>query len=211
MKKLFLCIMLFFCLSSVCSAEELVVENNENTSENISDEVTTDIFENDMNVVKEHIYNIMIDDPLNVITYSQEEYNSLNSPVPLIAGTAYNGSFNSTALSYFNGVMLNNVGKDYVAFRGDRYNYYLYFGDISYNGSFSGSNLSYVLYNTEYGTISRGTDSLSISPGSAVVYSNVSNNFSQFTEVTRSEENRLLLIFIGVVFSLNLLFFIWRR
>lgn len=208
-KCLFLCIML--CLMSCISvhAEESIVDNDEIVTE-------TEVYEDvsDIEEVCEIVeYNFQLAEPIKVLPISEEDYNNSQNAVPYVTGSAYQGTFNSTALNYFTGVMMNNIGKDYVAFRGSQYVYYLYFGDdILYSGSrFSGTDLSYVSYNSYDGTFERGTDSLSINPNSTVVYSNVDDTYANLVEVKYVEETRLNSIIVGSFMLMFMFFWIWKR
>lgn len=161
-------------------------------------------------------YNVVIDwpsDPIYTIEMSEEDYNNSQNAVPFVTGSAYQGSFNSTALNYFTGVMMNNIGKDYVAFRGSQYVYYLFFGDdILFSGSrFTGSDLSYVSYNSYDGTFERGTDSLSINPNSTVVYSNVDDTYANLVEVKYVEETRSQGIITASIFLLLCVLWFFKR
>lgn len=161
-------------------------------------------------------YNVVIDwptDPIYTIEMSEEDYNNSQNVVPYVTGSVYQGTFNSTALNYFTGVMMNNIGKDYVAFRGSQYVYYLFFGDdILFSGSrFTGSDLSYVSYNSYDGTFERGTDSLSINPNSTVVYSNVDDTYANLVEVKYVEETRSQGIITASIFLLLCLLWFFKR
>lgn len=161
-------------------------------------------------------YNVVIDwptDPIYTIEMSEEDYHNSQNAVPFVTGSAYQGSFNSTALNYFTGVMMNNIGKDYVAFRGSQYVYYLFFGDdITYNGSrFVSSSASYVSYNSYDGTFERGTDSLSINPNATVVYSNVDDTFANLVEVKYIEETRAMGIITASIFLLLCILWFFKR
>lgn len=184
---------------------EQVTESEENTDV-LDDEESSQTVE----------YNVVIDwptDPIYTIEISEEDYNNSQNSVPFVTGSAYQGSFNSTALNYFTGVMMNNLGKDYVAFRGSQYVYYLFFGDdILFSGShFTGSDLSYVSYNSYDGTFERGTDSLSINPNSTVVYSNVDDTYANLVEVKYVEETRSQGIITASIFLLLCILWFFKR
>lgn len=187
------------------ASEQTVTESEENTDV-LDDEESSQTFE----------YNVVIDwptDPIYTIEMSEEDYHNSQNAVPYVTGSAYQGSFNSTALNYFTGVMMNNVGKDYVAFRGSQYVYYLFFGDdITYNGSrFISDSASYVSYNSYDGTFERGTDSLSINPNATVVYSNVDDMFANLVEVKYVEETRSTGIVTASVFLLLCILWFFKR
>lgn len=186
-------------------AAEQVIESEENIDVLDDEESSQDVE-----------YNVVINwptDPIYTIDMSEEDYNNFQNAVPYVTGSAYQGTFNSTALNYFTGVMMNNIGKDYVAFRGSQYVYYLFFGDdITYNGSrFVSSSASYVSYNSYDGTFERGTDSLSIAPNSTVVYSNVDDTFANLVEVKVNEETRSQGIITASIFLLLCVLWFFKR
>lgn len=161
-------------------------------------------------------YNVVVDwptEPIYTIQITEEDYNNSLGVQPYVTGSAYQGSFNSTALNYFTGVMMNNIGKDYVAFRGSQYVYYLFFGDdISYNGSrFVSNDCNYIAYNSQYGTFERGTDSLSIDDNNTVVYSNVNDTFANLVEVKNVEETRSQGIITASIFLLLCILWFFKR
>lgn len=187
------------------SSEQTVTESEENTDV-LDDKESSQIVE----------YNVVIDwptDPIYTIEMTEEDYNNSQNAVPFVTGSAYQGSFNSTALNYFTGVMMNNIGKDYVAFRGSQYVYYLFFGDnIIYSGSrFTGSDLQYVSYNSYDGTFERGSDSLSISHNNTVVYSNIDDTFANLVEVKYVEEMRSQAIVTASIFLLLCVLWFFKR
>lgn len=193
-------------------AEELPSDLVEQVTES---EVNSDVLDDEESSQTVE-YNVVIDwptDPIYTIEISEEDYHNSQNAVPFVTGSAYQGSFNSTALNYFTGVMMNNIGKDYVAFRGSQYVYYLFFGDdILFSGSrFTGSDLSYVSYNSYDGTFERGTDSLSINPNSTVVYSNVDDTYANLVEVKYVEETRSQGIIIASIFLLLCILWFFKR
>lgn len=190
-KFMFCLALIFVCNVSAFALEEDTMEVNSDVS---SIEEVREVVE----------YNIQFNEPITTIQIDPIDYYNEQNPVPYITGSAYQGSFNSTALNYFTGVMMNNLGDDYVAFRGSQYMYYLFFGDdIQYNGTrFTGSNLSYISYNSQSGHIDRGSDFLSIADNNTIVYSNVNNKFAHLLEVKRVEETRSQSIVIASIFLL---------
>lgn len=108
-------------------------------------------------------------------------------PVSLMSvDGVYPGAMQSTASNYFAGVVANNPGVDYVAFRDGQYSSVLFYGqDLKYSsGRFTGS-ASFVRYNSngsynDY-TITRGTDSLNISDD-GFIYTNLDKSFAAFPE-----------------------------
>lgn len=95
--------------------------------------------------------------------------------------TPYDGSISSTYTAIFEDVAAKlSLTDDYVFFRSGQYEYMLVAGDLTYDGSFSGSacDVWYIStntgsYNTGY-VFSKGSlADFSLSPGSALVYSNL--------------------------------------
>jgi hypothetical protein len=105
---------------------------------------------------------------------------------PMSVNGVYPGTMQSTASNYFAGVVANNPGVDYVAFRDGQYSSVLFYGQgLEYSsGRFTGS-ASFVRYNSNGGyndyTITRGTDSLNISDD-GFIYTNLDKSFAAFPE-----------------------------
>lgn len=120
--------------------------------------------------------------PQSIGTYAvnEDEYNTPLAGTYALNNNVYAGSYNSTILSIWNGLIQNNVGKDYVAYRADQYNYYIFFGeDFEYNsGRFSGSGTYYRL-NTQQNAydFTVGSDSFSVNVNGAYLYTNVTDNY----------------------------------
>lgn len=200
MKKIFLTVFLICSLALTCSAEEITQGVNENVSSVPASNTITE-------------YIPVITDPIITYRAPLEDYEVSASSV---SGSAYNGSFNSTAYNYFQSIVLKNAGVNYVAFRGSQYNYYLFYGDnLSLNGStFSGSGLTSVLYRTQSGdnTVSINTnDSLSINAGTAFIYSNLGENYGSFTEVEQAKYSKVLSLSVIALFGLYILAWIFKH
>lgn len=206
---IFLSVLLCCVIPFFASAEELVSASDQTEPESeVSDNVV------DVEEVREVIeYEFILNQPITTIEITEEDYNNSVSGQTYVSGSAYQGSFNSTALNYFTGVMLNNLGKDYVAYRGSQYVYFLFFGDeITYNGSsFVGSGIDYVSYSSYDGTFTRGTDDLSINDNNTVVYSNVDDKFANLVEVKYCEETRATGIVTASIFLLLCLLWFFKR
>lgn len=200
MKKIFLTVFLLFSLALSCSAEEILQGENENVSSvSPSNQITE--------------YISLISDPIVTYRAPLEDYEISATNV---SGSAFNGSFNSTAYNYFQSIIIKNAGVNYVAFRGSQYNYYLFYGDnLSLNGStFSGSALTSVTYRTNSGdnTVTVNTnDSLSINSGTAFIYSNLGDNYGSFTEVEQAKYSKVLSFSVIALFGLYILAWIFKR
>ena len=200
MKKVFLTVFLLCSLALSCSAEEIIEGENENVSSVPSNNPITE-------------YIPIISDPIVTYRAPLEDYEISATSV---SGSAYNGSFNSTAYNYFQSIILKNAGENYVAFRGSQYNYYLFYGDnLTLNGStFSGSGLTSVTYRTNSGdnTVTINTnDSLSINSGTAFIYSNLGDSYGSFTEVQQAIYTKVLCLSVIALFGLYVLAWIFKR
>lgn len=200
MKKVFLTVLMLCSLALSCSAEEITQGDNENVS---TVPPSSTIIE----------YQPVITEPIITYRAPLEEYEISATSV---SGSAYNGSFNSTAHNYFESIIIKNAGVNYVAFRGSQYNYYLFYGDnLILNGStFSGSGLTSVTYKTNSGdnTVTINTnDSLSINAGTAFIYSNLGENYGSFTEVEQAKYTKVLSLSVIALFCLYILAWIFKR
>ena len=150
---------------------------------------------------------LQIDKPVEVVPVPVEDYEVSRASV---SGSIYNGSFNSTAYNYFSGIMLKNLKTDYVSFRSDRYTYELFYGDgLTYNdGTFSGTNLNHVRYNTEssYNYLTYDNQDLNIRVNNRFCYSNLGDSYGSFTEVQTAK-----ILYLSCVLSVVLLGFLFTR
>ena len=98
--------------------------------------------------------------------------------MPLQTYNTYYGSIGSTYLEYMRGFLSKLGFKDhYVAARVSQYDYIFAYGsNLVYNGSFSGSDITVITFNTyNNGSYSSSVQSsFSLSPGSYMVYSDLS-------------------------------------
>ena len=125
--------------------------------------------------------------------------------VPLVSSDVYPGSFSASVLDYFEGIMANNPGDDFVAWRASRYQYYLYWGDgFSASGDvFSGTG-DFVLYdsNSDGYNVSHGSGSFSVNASGGVAYTNVSDFYPTFECVEQIQASNML--FFGLVVALGI-------
>lgn len=160
----------FSCSSLVVFAEEseTIIEQENILEQPVPEEIVSN--------------EIIVEFPESFGTYAinEDDYNSPEIMPYALNNNVYAGSYNSTILSIWNGLIQNNVGKDYLAYRSSQYQYYIFFGeDFSYsNGRFTGSGTYYSL-NTQsngynYGV---GKDSFSVNVSDAYVYTNVTSDF----------------------------------
>ena len=62
--------------------------------------------------------------------------------------SVYPGTWSGSILDYFSGVMRQNPGKHYVAFRNSQYSYFLYYGDdLTFSDGVVSGSADYVEYN----------------------------------------------------------------
>lgn len=125
-------------------------------------------------------YSVEFPESIGTYAVNEDDYNFSEVSTYAVTGDVYAGSYNSTILSLWSGLLSNNVGKDYVGYRSSQYEYYIFFGeDFVYSGgTFSGSGSYYYLntYGNGYG-YQHGTDSFSVSVPSGYLYTNVSPDF----------------------------------
>ena len=215
MKKLFFSLFLVSLCCVPCFADELptvepgITDNVATVDPDITDNLATvepDIQEDVPTVV--NVPNVLqIDKPVEVVPVPVEDYEVSRASV---SGSIYNGSFNSTAYNYFSGIMLKNLKTDYVSFRSDRYTYDLFYGDgLTYdNGTFSGTNLNHVRYNTEssYNYLTYDNQDLNIRVNNGFCYSNLGVSYGSFTEVQTAK-----ILYLSCILSVVLLGFLFTR
>ena len=74
--------------------------------------------------------------------------------------SVYPGTWSGSILDYFSGVMRQNPGKHYVAFRNSQYSYFLYYGDdLTFSDGVVSGSADYVEYNYNNNNyvVTRGT------------------------------------------------------
>lgn len=120
-----------------------------------------------------------------------------------VSGSVYPGTISSTYLDYFEGIADKlGYGEDYVVFREGQYTYKMFWGEglEESSGHFTGSGLHYCSIYTGSGssnmTVSRGTDSLSITAGTGFVYSSL-GDFPNITKGGTHIETLAILFALG--------------
>lgn len=135
---------------------------------------------------------------------SEVSIDDSNIGIRAISGSAYNGSISSTYLEYFNGIIDRFPwGTKYLIYRAGQYNYMLVYGDALSEsaGRFSASNANYVNIYTYNGTeITRGTDSVNVNVGNAMVYSNIEGYSNSLKGVTHAESVTFLFVVALILF-----------
>ena len=127
-----------------------------------------------------------------------------NISIRSISGAAYNGSISSTYLEYFNGIIDRLPwGTNYLIYRAGQYNYMLVYGDAlsESDGRFSASEANYInIYNYNGTEITSGTDSVNVSVGNAMVYSNIEGYSNSLKGVTHAESVTFLFVIALILF-----------
>lgn len=122
--------------------------------------------------------------------------------------SVYPGTWTGSILDYFSGVMRQNPGKHYVAFRNSQYSYFLYYGDdLTFaDGVVSGSG-DYVEYNynNNYYVVTRGNDYVSIDISSGVVYTDLNSAYSALDGASEITLQTVLLVSVLVCLGFSLL------
>ena len=122
--------------------------------------------------------------------------------------SVYPGTWSGSILDYFSGVMRQNPGKHYVAFRNSQYSYFLYYGDdLTFaDGVVSGS-ADYVEYNYNDNNyvVTRGNDNVNINISSGVVYTDLNSAYGALDGASEITLQTVLLISVLVCLGFSLL------
>lgn len=122
--------------------------------------------------------------------------------------SVYPGTWSGSILDYFSGVMRQNPGKHYVAFRNSQYSYFLYYGDgLTYaDGVVSGS-ADYVEYNYNNNNyvVARGNDNVNINISSGVVYTDLNSAYGALDGASEITLQTVLLVSVLVCLGFSLL------
>lgn len=122
--------------------------------------------------------------------------------------SVYPGTWSGSILDYFSGVMRQNPGKHYVAFRNSQYSYFLYYGDnLTYaDGVISGS-ADYVEYNYNNNNyvVTRGNDDVNINISSGVVYTDLNSAYGALDGASEITLQTVLLVSVLVCLGFSLL------
>lgn len=120
----------------------------------------------------------------------------------------YPGTWSGSILDYFSGVMRQNPGKHYVAFRNSQYSYYLFYGDdLTFaDGVVSGS-ADYVEYNYNNNNyvVTRGSDNVNINVSSGVVYTDLNSAYGALDGASEITLQTVLLVSVLVCLGFSLL------
>lgn len=122
--------------------------------------------------------------------------------------SVYPGTWTGSILDYFSGVMRQNPGKHYVAFRNSQYSYFLYYGDdLTFaDGVVSGS-ADYVEYNYNNNNyvVTRGYDNVNINISSGVVYTDLDSAYGALDGASEITLQTVLLVSVLVCLGFSLL------
>lgn len=122
--------------------------------------------------------------------------------------SVYPGTWTGSILDYFSGVMRQNPGKHYVAFRNSQYSYFLYYGDdLTFaDGVVSGS-ADYVEYNYNNNNyvVTRGNDYVNINISSGVVYTDLNAAYGALDGTSEITLQTVLLVSVLVCLGFSLL------
>lgn len=122
--------------------------------------------------------------------------------------SVYPGTWSGSILDYFSGVMRQNPGEHYVAFRNSQYSYFLFYGsDLTYSdGVVSGSG-DYVQYsyNDNNYVVTRGNDYVNVNISSGVVYTDLNPSYAALDGVSEITFQTVLLVSVLVCLGFSLL------
>lgn len=128
--------------------------------------------------------------------------------VQAVSSSVYPGTWSGSILDYFSGVMRQNPGKHYVAFRNSQYSYFLYYGDdLTFaDGVVSGS-ADYVEYNYNNNNyvVTRGYDNVNINISSGVVYTDLNSAYGALDGASEITLQTVLLVSVLVCLGFSLL------
>lgn len=128
--------------------------------------------------------------------------------VQAVNSSVYPGTWSGSILDYFSGVMRQNPGKHYVAFRNSQYSYFLFYGDdLSFaDGTVSGSG-DYVQYNYNNNNyvVTRGNDYVNVNISSGVVYTDLNPSYAALDGASEITLQTVLLVSVLVCLGFSLL------
>ena len=122
--------------------------------------------------------------------------------------SVYPGTWSGSILDYFSGVMRQNPGKHYVAFRNSQYSYFLYYGDnLTYSDGVVSGSAEYVEYNYNNNNyvVTRGNDNVNINISSGVVYTDLNSAYGALDGASEITLQTVLLVSVLVCLGFSLL------
>lgn len=128
--------------------------------------------------------------------------------VQSVNSSVFPGTWSGSILDYFSGVMRQNPGKHYVAFRNSQYSYFLFYGDgLTFaDGTVSGSG-DYVQYNYNNNNyvVTRGNDYVNVNISSGVVYTDLNPSYAALDGASEITLQTVLLVSVLVCLGFSLL------
>lgn len=128
--------------------------------------------------------------------------------VQAVNSSVYPGTWTGSILDYFSGVMRQNPGKHYVAFRNSQYSYFLYYGDdLTFSDGVVSGSADYVeySYNNNNYVVSRGNDNVNINISSGVVYTDLNSAYGALDGASEITLQTVLLVSVLVCLGFSLL------
>lgn len=128
--------------------------------------------------------------------------------------SVYPGTWSGSILDYFSGVMRQNPGKHYVAFRNSQYSYFLYYGDdLTFSDGVVSGSADYVQYNYNNNNyvVTRGNDNVNINISSGVVYTDLNSAYGALDGASEITLQTVLLVSVLVCLGFSLLCRIFFR
>lgn len=122
--------------------------------------------------------------------------------------SVYPGTWSGSILDYFSGVMRQNPGKHYVAFRNSQYSYFLYYGDdLTFSDGVVSGSADYVEYNYNNNTyvVRRGNDNVNINISTGVVYTDLNSAYGALDGASEITLQTVLLVSVLVCLGFSLL------
>lgn len=122
--------------------------------------------------------------------------------------SVYPGTWSGSILDYFSGVMRQNPGKHYVAFRNSQYSYFLYYGDdLTFSDGVVSGSADYVEYNYNNNNyfVTRGNDYVNINISSGVVYTDLNSAYGALDGASEITLQTVLLVSVLVCLGFSLL------
>ena len=128
--------------------------------------------------------------------------------------SVYPGTWSGSILDYFSGVMRQNPGKHYVAFRNSQYSYFLFYGDdLKFSDGVVSGSADYVEYNYDNNNyvVRRGNDNVNINISSGVVYTDLNSAYGALDGASEITLQTVLLVSVLVCLGFSLLCRIFFR
>lgn len=125
-----------------------------------------------------------------------------------VNSSVYPGTWSGSILDYFSGVMRQNPGKHYVAFRNSQYSYFLYYGDdLTFSDGVVSGSADYVEYNYNNNNyvVTRGNDNVNINISSGVVYTDLNSAYGALDGASEITLQTVLLVSVLVCLGFGLL------